>query len=459
MPPQRASRSVRRGNGHTSTPRPHSQTHGRRDYSASGEHALPPLPKTRLNKKQLGTPAPLNPVPSIPLHARPALQLWVWGDGGCGQFGLGHDTMNTNQTDFPKPRRNWWVDEQIQAGTFGAVGAGVESIAAGGMHTLFIDESGKVWSCGDNDNAALGRITSNQLHDSGSEIDTEELEALPHPIQTLVDENFRAVKVAAGDSISLRFSHTYHALHISWQSLTANGQVYCWGYGEVGELGHKILERHKTTSTVPYKILLGTRTRKAVAIGAGNHNSFAIDEQGDVWAWGLNSLGQAGTGLVDTDEEVVHCPKRVLGLSKKDLDGDVVVQIAGGEHHTLFLTAAGKVYACGRADWGQLGLPQNHDVFKNQDYKKAFVPRPTVVEVADADDAVVHIAAGTNSSMAVTRLGALYAWGGDSRNEMGLGRNDAPTPAVVVRKEGGSWSAVSVACGGQHTLGLFRKKA
>ncbi|KII83524.1 hypothetical protein PLICRDRAFT_119297, partial [Plicaturopsis crispa FD-325 SS-3] len=242
-------------------------------------------------------------------------------------------------------------------------------------------------------------------------------------------------------------------------SLTANGQVYCWGYGEVGELGHKILERHKTTSTVPYKILLGTRTRKAVAIGAGNHNSFAIDEQGDVWAWGLNSLGQAGTGLVDTDEEVVHCPKRVLGLSKKDLDGDVVVQIAGGEHHTLFLTAAGKVYACGRADWGQLGLPQNHDVFKNQDYKKAFVPRPTVVEVADADDAVVHIAAGTNSSMAVTRLGALYAWGGDSRNEMGLGRNDAPTPAVVVRKEGGSWSAVSVACGGQHTLGLFRKKA
>lgn len=52
--------------------------------------------------------------------------------------------MNTNQTDFPKPRRNWWVDEQIQAGTFGAVGAGVESIAAGGMHTLFIDESGKV---------------------------------------------------------------------------------------------------------------------------------------------------------------------------------------------------------------------------------------------------------------------------------------------------------------------------
>lgn len=43
-----------------------------------------------------------------------------------------------------KPKRNIWVEEQIEDGTFGVEGAGIESIAAGGLHTVFIDEKGTV---------------------------------------------------------------------------------------------------------------------------------------------------------------------------------------------------------------------------------------------------------------------------------------------------------------------------
>lgn len=40
--------------------------------------------------------------------------------------------------------RNTWIEDQISAGTFGEPGAGLETVAAGGLHTLFIDERGTV---------------------------------------------------------------------------------------------------------------------------------------------------------------------------------------------------------------------------------------------------------------------------------------------------------------------------
>lgn len=53
---------------------------------------------------------------------------------------MGPDVLS----ELPKPKKNLWVEEKMQEGLFGDVGAGIESIAAGGMHTLFIDESGTV---------------------------------------------------------------------------------------------------------------------------------------------------------------------------------------------------------------------------------------------------------------------------------------------------------------------------
>lgn len=170
--------------------------------------ALVPAPQTRPY---------FNPLPTPPEKQRPGLQLFVWGAGNCGQFGLGPDVLD----ELEKPKKHTWVEQQIQAGTFGEEGAGLEAIAGGGMHTLFIDEKGtvsywfnaylvslfnvivQVWSCGLNDDAALGRITD-QVPDPnkpGSFLDIDELTSVPHPLQSLIDENFRAVQVVAGDSI------------------------------------------------------------------------------------------------------------------------------------------------------------------------------------------------------------------------------------------------------------------
>lgn len=239
--------------------------------------------------------------------------------------------------------------------------------------------------------------------------------------------------------------------------LTTHGNIYAWGASEQGQLGRKVLERRKINGTVPDKVTLGTRARKAVVIGGGSYHSLAVDDNGDVWGWGLNSMGQTGTGYASKDDEVVPIPQKVLGLSKAELGGDHVVQIAGGTHHTLFRTAAGKVYGVGRCNAGQLGLDDEDPAYKDR-FDPDFITEPALITFPDSDDPVVQISCGTHNSAAVTAGGALYSWGQGMQGELGVADEEVRTPRVIVKKTGGSWHASAVSCGGQHTLGLFRKK-
>jgi regulator of chromosome condensation len=242
--------------------------------------------------------------------------------------------------------------------------------------------------------------------------------------------------------------------------LTTHGNVYSWGAGDQSQLGRRVIARRKIHGTVPEKITLGTRGRKAVIIGAGAYHSFAVDEMGDIWGWGLNSMGQTGTGYKSQEDSIVQLPKKVQRLSKKELDGDVVVQIDGGSHHSIFLLASGKVYACGRFNGGQLGLADDDVSFKDRnDPESEFLAEPALVTFPDPNDPIIQISCGAHNNAAVTRGGGLYCWGQGVQSELGLGdEEEARTPCVVVRKEGGSWFAAAAACGGQHTIGLFRKK-
>ncbi|KAF4575118.1 hypothetical protein EYR36_006474 [Pleurotus pulmonarius] len=457
-------------------------------------------------EKRVAAPIPqqkpyFNPLPVAPPKQRPGLTLWAWGAGNFGQFGMGPDVLG----ELDKPRKNPWVEQKIQSGEFGEEGAGLETIAAGGMHTIFVDEKGTVWTCGVNDDAALGRVTTDvpDPENPGSFLSVDDLTSIPHPLQSLIDEKFRAVKIAAGDSISaavstegelrvwgtfranegsLGFSsghkHQYSPVpllelpHKPGDSekvssiasgsnhllvLTTHGNIYTWGAGEQSQLGRKLIERRKIHGTVPEKVTLGTRSRKAVVIGAGNYHSFAVDDQGDVWGWGLNTMGQSGTGYNSPSDDEVKLPTKVIGLSKEELKGETIVQIAGGEHHTLFLTSGGKVYACGRSNCSQLGLDDDDEALEDRPYPD-FVPTPVQVTFPDDDDPIRNVSAGSHNSMAVSEGGALYVWGQGTQGELGVADEEVKTPRVIVRREGGSWAAVQVACGGQHTLGLFRSK-
>ncbi|KAJ7682527.1 regulator of chromosome condensation 1/beta-lactamase-inhibitor protein II [Mycena polygramma] len=458
-------------------------------------------PARTVKKKKSATPIPqakpyFNPLPAPLEKKRPGLQVFAWGAGNFGQFGMGPDVLG----ELDKPKKHTWAEEQMEEGTFGDDNAGIETVAAGGMHSIFVDEKGTVWTCGVNDDAALGRVTE------GVPDPDMTLTNLPHPLESLVAEKFRAVQVATGDSIcvavdnhgdirvwgsfranegSLGFSesarHQFTPIPIAMDLvhkpgdyekvstitaganhilvLTTHGHIFTWGSGQQSQLGRKVLERHQMKGTNPQRVLLGgNRSLRAVAVGAGIYHSFAVDEEGTVWGWGLNSMGQTGTGLDSKDDESVPMPAIVRNLSKEELGGETVVQISGGEHHTLFLTSGGKVYACGRANGSQLGLAPDDKAFGG-DSTREFLPEPVLVTFPDDDDdPVVHVAAGLHNNMAITKDGALYCWGQGTQGELGVPDVEVTTPRMIVRREGGSWAAEAVACGGQHTLGLFRKR-
>lgn len=238
--------------------------------------------------------------------------------------------------------------------------------------------------------------------------------------------------------------------------VTTHGNIYTWGVGERGQLGRKVLERHKIHGTAPERIVIGSRSNKAWYIGAGTYTSFAVDDSGTVWGWGANNCGQTGTGFVNgsTDMEI-HVPRKVIGLTAADLgDDNYIVHIAGGDDHTLFLTAKGDVYACGLSIEGRLGLPDDDPAFIERTFPD-FLDKPTLVTFPE-DDPIVDISAGTRTSMAISRSGVLYMWGEGSQSELGAGKVEVLKVPTAVAPKSGEWHAVAGSCGGQHTLALFQ---
>lgn len=94
------------------------------------------VPKKRRAAKP--KPPPLNTLP-VPTSPTQPLHVFVWGNGDAGQFGLGVDEMN----EIGRPKLHTWIEDAITNEKLGK-GAGIESIIAGGMHSLAISTSGKV---------------------------------------------------------------------------------------------------------------------------------------------------------------------------------------------------------------------------------------------------------------------------------------------------------------------------
>ncbi len=68
-----------------------------------------------------------------------------------------------------------------------------------------------------------------------------------------------------------------------------------------------------------------------VDVAAGTYSSFALTGDGRVEAWGLNNYGQLG---LPTSAVAAFSPAVVNALAEER-----VASVAGGQHHTLAVTA------------------------------------------------------------------------------------------------------------------------
>lgn len=134
-------------------------------------------------------------------------------------------------------------------------------------------------------------------------------------------------------------------------------------------------------------------TDPMVCIGEGF--VVALTAEGDAYAWGKNRVGQLGNGATSTSE------KEPVAVASDQ----TFVQIAAGSAHALALDTDGAVWAWGENGAGQLGNASTED--QNTPVK---IQMPENVNF-------VAIAAGENTSFALSETGRVWVWGS---NQTGL---------------------------------------
>lgn len=250
-------------------------------------------------------------------------------------------------------------------------------------------------------------------------------------------KNIRIAQISAG------------ANHII--ALTTDGLVYGWGSSEQGQIGRKVLSRHRKNGMEPERLDI----REAVVIGTGAYHSFAVDKSGMVWAWGLNNYGQLGFKSAASISDAVHYTMEDVPALHPDATGSRVVQIEGGEHHTLFRLEDGRVYAVGRNDGGQLGVTLDHPcMHADPDSKGIATFEPVQVPIQGF---VTDIQVGQRNNLALTDTGILFSWG---QGNLGIHRDVEETwnPTLIAGRPNSAWKCLGATIGGQHSFIMVRKR-
>jgi len=223
---------------------------------------------------------------------------YCWGRSNYGQRGDG----TTQTVTFPTL-------------TFGSSLLGFDRVSAGGQHTCAIARDGAAICWGRNHQGQVGDGTTTT----------------------------RFVPTAVSGGLSF----TYLAVNtndIAWESscgVTAAGEAYCWGLNNYGQLGRG------TTGgqfVEPEEVFGGLRFS---SVSPGTSHTCGVTTDGDAYCWGANSYGQLGNGAAGATEGT-NTPTLVNG-------GYVFRYVGAGRDFSCGLTEDGDVYCWGLNNVGQLG--------------------------------------------------------------------------------------------------------
>jgi regulator of chromosome condensation len=189
-------------------------------------------------------------------------------------------------------------------------------------------------------------------------------------------------------------------------------------------LGRRIIERNRLNGLQPREFGL---PKNIVHVSCGSFHSFAVDTNGKVYAWGLNSFGETGVREGAGDDEAAITPTVVDSLSGKN-----IVQLSGGAHHSLAVSKDGQCLAWGRLDGYQTGLKidtlPDDAVVKDERGRPRILIEPTPVPGIKAS----VVAAGSDHSIAIDVDGRAWSWGFSATYQTGQGTQDDIEVATVV---------------------------
>ena len=196
-------------------------------------------------------------------------------------------------------------------------------------------------------------------------------------------------------------------------ALDTEGNVWVWGVNSNNALGTKL----KTTPS-----RLGISNVKKIA--ANNDQSMILTKDGYVYVWGLNSNGELGVGTY----KEVKTPTLLNYVNN-------ILDISIGKNHTMLLTTKGKVLTSGLNSYGQTGKTEG----KTNIFTQIEVPAT-----------VGKISAGDNHSVLLTTNGEVYTFGYNENGQLGLGTKTN----VTIPTKTNMTNIMEISAGRNHTVVL-----
>ena len=322
-------------------------------------------------------------------------EVRCWGLGTSGQ--LGND--DTADKDHP-------VTVVEASGSTNPLGDIIQ-ISSGANHVCAVTASRGVvcWGQG-----------------TGGELGNNDVVNKAHPV-TVVAENGGTGLLADIVQVSSGWSHTC--------ALKSEGEVVCWGKGDVGQLGNNGTEDLSSPVAVMESVGSSEPLTDIIQISSGKEHTCALTIYGRLLCWGRGEAGQLGNNRIDNK----HAPVAVVNGDDNTASLNNIVRINAGYEHTCALTEREKVLCWGNGANGRLGDDNASDANK--------IHPVSVVESEGSTNSladIVEISSSREHTCALTSSGAVLCWGSGANGRLGNdGTDNQYAPVAVVEGDGGAW--------------------
>ena len=200
----------------------------------------------------------------------------------------------------------------------------------------------------------------------------------PHPVRVEALHGKGVVQLAAAK---------FHSCAVD-----QDGNLWTWGWGLGGRLGHADSHIHSgSRAVIAPRLVTSLGRRRVASIAAAKHHTLVCTTSGEVFSFGSNKYSQLGYSGVDTQPE----PRRVSSLRCR------IVAVAAANKHSAAVSSTGEVFTWGGNALGQLG-------YGTVDSASSGVPR--VVEALKGRRAM-SVAAAKRHTLVLTADGEVFTFG------------------------------------------------
>ncbi|XP_046586464.1 secretion-regulating guanine nucleotide exchange factor isoform X2 [Neodiprion lecontei] len=181
--------------------------------------------------------------------------------------------------------------------------------------------------------------------------------------------------------------------------LNRQGEVYSCGLNNKHQAGAAGTRKY-VESLVKIDAL---KEATVVDIACGWDSSMAVDDRGQLYAWGSNAYGQLGAGKTPSQKPAI--------IHLKETAPDPVADIAMGLRHSALVTTSGNVLVAGYGSKCQLGIIDESN--------KSLKATDTFTQVPGLTG-IKSVACGQHHTIALSKNGDLYAWGDNKHGQLGF---------------------------------------